>query len=87
MTWLRGSTGRDVAGLQVGDASGGKELWKHLSAKLGVERNGTTEDGQFTLRSAECLASCGTAPAMLLDGERHENLTPDQVDRLLETAK
>lgn len=69
------------------DAGGGKELWKHLTGKLGVERGGTTADGRFTLRSAECLASCGTAPAMLLDGERHENLTNEQVDRLLETAK
>ena len=69
------------------DACGGKELWKHLSEKLGVERNGVTADGRFSLRSAECLASCGTAPVMLLDGERHENLSHAQVDALLEGAK
>jgi NADH-quinone oxidoreductase subunit E len=68
------------------DACGSKDLWKHLSGKLGVDRNGTTEDGKFTLRSAECLASCGTAPVLLLDGERHENLSNDDVDRLLESA-
>ena len=65
------------------DACGGKELWEHLSKKLGVTRNGTTQDSRFTLRSAECLASCGTAPVLLLDGERHENLTHAQVDKLL----
>jgi len=68
------------------DTCGGKELWSHLAGKLGVDRNGTTEDGKFTLRSAECLASCGTAPVLLLDGERHENLSNDEVDRLLESA-
>jgi NADH-quinone oxidoreductase subunit E len=68
------------------DMCGAKELWKHLTTTLGVERNATTNDGKFTLRSAECLASCGTAPVLLLDGERHENLTHDQVDRLLEAA-
>jgi len=68
------------------DFCGAKELWAHLTAKLGVERNGTTADGKFTLRAAECLASCGTAPAMLLDGERHENLDAAAVDALLGAA-
>ena len=68
------------------DACGGRELWEYLRHKLEVRRGGTTDDGRFTLRSAECLASCGTAPVLLLDGERHENLTPAQVDELLESA-
>jgi len=69
------------------DACGGRELWNHLEEKLGVTRGGTTTDGRFTLLSAECLASCGTAPALLLDGERHENLDAAAVDRLLESAQ
>ena len=69
------------------DACGGKELWQHLERRLGVQRGGTTADGKFTLMSAECLASCGTAPVLLLDGERHENLTHGQVDKLLEAAR
>ena len=68
------------------DACGGRELFEHLENKLGVGRGETTADGRFTLRAAECLASCGTAPAMLIDGERHENLTLDQVDKLLEST-
>jgi len=69
------------------DACGGKELWRHLESKLGVKGGGTTADGKFTLKTAECLASCGTAPVMLIDNERHENLTHAQVDKLLESAK
>ena len=69
------------------DACGGHELWEHLRHKLQVRRGGTTDDGRFTLRAAECLASCGTAPVLLLDGERHENLTLAQVDKLLESAR
>ena len=53
----------------------------------GDERGGTTPDGRFTLKAAECLASCGTAPVILIDNERHENLTHEQVDRLLEAAR
>jgi len=69
------------------DACGGKELWQHLEEKLGVTRGGTTADGRFTLKAAECLASCGTAPVLLLDGERHENLKHAAVDELLEGAR
>ncbi len=68
------------------DVCGGKELWKHLEKKLGVGRNGTTADGRFTLRAAECLASCGTAPVMLIDNERHENVGPADADKLLEAT-
>ena len=66
------------------DVCGAAELWAHLKDKLGVERGGTTADGKFTLKAAECLASCGTAPVLLIDNERHENLTLEQVDQLLE---
>ena len=66
------------------DVCGAAELWQHLKDKLGVERGGTTADGKFTLKAAECLASCGTAPVLLIDNERHENLTLAEVDQLLE---
>lgn len=69
------------------DLCGAKELWRHLERKLGIGRNETTADGRYTLKAAECLASCGTAPVMLIDNERHENLTPAQADKLLEAAK
>lgn len=69
------------------DVCGARELWAHLEKKLNVERGGTTEDGRFTLKSAECLASCGTAPVMLIDNERHENLSLAEVDKLLEATK
>jgi len=68
------------------DVCGARELWQHLTRKLGVERGGTTADGRFTLRGAECLASCGTAPVMLIDNERHENVSPEEADKLLEAA-
>lgn len=47
----------------------------------------TTADGEITLMEAECLASCGTAPAMLVDDTLHENLTKSKVDRIVEEIK
>jgi NADH-quinone oxidoreductase subunit E len=35
------------------------------------------------LRTAECLASCGTAPMMQVDKTYYEELTPEKVDQIL----
>jgi len=67
--------------------SGAERLWGHLQRKLGVAPGGTTPDGRITLREVECLGSCGTAPAMLVDEEMHEQLTPVKVDKILEGLK
>ena len=68
------------------DVCGSRELWAHLEQKLGVRRGDTTSDGRFTLKAAECLASCGTPPVMLIDNERHEHVSPAKADALLEAA-
>jgi NADH-quinone oxidoreductase subunit E len=46
-----------------------------LREALGIHAGETTKDGKVTLRTAECLASCGTAPMMQVDKDYHENLT------------
>ena len=38
----------------------------------------------FALKTAECLASCGSAPMMQVDQTYYENLTPADVDKILE---
>ncbi|MGQ0794136.1 MAG: NADH-quinone oxidoreductase subunit NuoE [Deltaproteobacteria bacterium] len=66
----------------------GAELVEHhLCHKLGVRMGDTTPDGKITLLEAECLASCGTAPAMLVDDTLLENITRAQVDELIETLR
>ena len=47
----------------------------------------TTPDGRYTLSTAECLGSCGTAPMMMVNDGYHENLTCAKVDELLEGLK
>ena len=59
------------------------KLVEHLEARLGVKRGETTPDGNFTLLTAECLASCGTAPVMQINGEFVENVTLDKADAVL----
>jgi NADH-quinone oxidoreductase E subunit len=59
------------------------QLVEHLEQRLGIQRGQTTADGTFTLECVECLASCGTAPAMQVNGEFVENVTLQLADDLL----
>ena len=63
---------------------GAEGLVAHLCLRLGIGPGETTPDGRFTLSTVECLASCGTAPMMMVNEAFHENLTPASVDALLE---
>ncbi len=63
---------------------GGDSVLAQCERKLRVRAGETTPDGRITLRTAECLASCGTAPMMQVDKEFHENLTSEKVDAILD---
>ena len=59
-------------------------LVEHLEQHLGIKRGETTADGNYTLMTAECLASCGTAPVLQVNDEFVENVTLEKVDALLD---
>lgn len=58
-------------------------LVEHLEHRLGMKRGETTPDGNVTLMTAECLASCGTAPVLQVNGEFVENVTLEKANALL----
>jgi NADH-quinone oxidoreductase subunit E len=62
---------------------GAGDVLKQCEKKLGIHAGETTKDGKVTLRTAECLASCGTAPMIQVDKDYFENLTPERVDEIL----
>lgn len=64
---------------------GSDALLKHCEARLGIKVGETTPDGQWTLRTAECLASCGTAPVVQIDETYYENLSVEQLDKVLDS--
>ena len=64
---------------------GAGSVLEQCEKKLGIRVGETTPDGKITLRTAECLASCGTAPVMQVNRRYYENLTPADVDRLLDS--
>ena len=54
-----------------------------LRRQLGVEVGETTPDGAFTLKTAECLAACEAAPAVMVGTERFGLVTPESIGEIL----
>ncbi len=63
---------------------GAEPLIRHLEARLKVRMGETTPDGRITLKRMECLAACGQAPAIQVDGVYYGNMTPEKLDEILE---
>ncbi|MFM2136134.1 MAG: hypothetical protein RL021_1534 [Bacteroidota bacterium] len=66
---------------------GAEDVIRHLENKLNIKTGGTTSDGMFTLKSVECLGSCGTAPMLQVGADYYENLSLEKVDRLVERLR
>jgi NADH-quinone oxidoreductase subunit E len=62
---------------------GANEIVGHIENKLGIKDGETTADGKFTLKTVECLGSCGTAPMLQIGEQYYEDLTFDKVDSLI----
>lgn len=63
---------------------GAEGVLGHLCHRLGIQPGQTTADGSFTLSTAECLGSCGTAPVVMVNEAYHENMNPARLDALIE---
>lgn len=67
--------------------NGAEDIVKYIEKKLNIKVGETTKDGMFTLKTAECLGSCGTAPMLQCGASYHENLTYEKVDTILDNYK
>jgi NADH-quinone oxidoreductase E subunit len=62
-------------------------LIDHISNTLNIKTGETTPDGLFSLTPVECIAACAYAPAILINMERYENLTPEKFDEVIDLIK
>lgn len=65
---------------------GAERLLGHLCQRLGVAEGETTADGRFTVTTAECLGSCGTAPVVVVNDEYLERADTAALDRLIDAT-
>ncbi len=66
---------------------GSHALHRHLCETLGLDAHAhgpqTTPDGRFTVEFVECLASCGTAPVMMVNDDFHEAVSTAKADEIV----
>ncbi len=66
---------------------GAEDIAEHLKEKLGIDFGETTDDGLFTLLEVECLAACGEAPVIAVNGAYKGPVTVDDVVKLIEECR
>jgi NADH-quinone oxidoreductase subunit F len=63
---------------------GGNELLHRAKKRLEIGHKEVTKDGVFSLEEVECIGACTGAPAMQINYDFYENLTPATFDRLIQ---
>jgi len=66
---------------------GYEKVLDRLLARLGIRPGETDSEGRFTLLPSPCLGACDHAPAMIVDGDLHGDLTPEAIDAILDGYK
>ncbi len=67
--------------------AGAAGVLEAFESELGIRAGETTEDGAFTLESAECLGGCGRATVVSIDDRYRENVQPGDVSGIVEELK
>jgi len=66
---------------------GAETVAKTITETLDIAPGETTPDGRFTLEMTNCIGACDLAPAMLVNGDLHGNLTPEKIVKILKGYK
>lgn len=68
-------------------AKGGRAIEAAVKAKLGIDFEHTSDDGEFTLEPVYCLGNCGCSPAIKIDSQVYGRVTTDIAEALIEGLK
>jgi NADH-quinone oxidoreductase E subunit len=66
---------------------GGNEIYQHVQKRLGIGNKEVSPTGTFSLEEVECIGACTGAPAMQVNFDFYENLTPVKVDEIFEALQ
>ena len=62
---------------------GAQQVVEAFEEELGVRAGETTEDGEVTLRTIECLGGCGWATIVAIDERYRTHVMPDDVEKIV----
>jgi len=66
---------------------GAYDLYERFQEELGIGHKGVTADGLFSLEEVECIGACCWGPAIQVNYDFHDDLTPRHVTGILETYR
>jgi NADH-quinone oxidoreductase subunit E len=66
---------------------GGYKTCETFEKEFNTHRGEISPDGEVTIEFVECLASCGTAPVVLIDDDLHENVDAAKAKALSDQIK
>jgi NADH-quinone oxidoreductase subunit E len=66
---------------------GAQRVVEAFESELGVRAGETTEDGEVTLRTVECLGGCGYATVVAVDHRYRHGVGPDGVPAIVEELR
>ena len=65
----------------------GYGILEHCKKSLGIGHKETTADGLFSLEEVECIGACCWAPAVQINYDFYDELTPEKMDQILNDYK
>jgi NADH-quinone oxidoreductase subunit E len=65
----------------------GYGILEHCKKRLGIGHKGVTPDGLFSLEEVECIGACCWAPAIQVNYDFYDELTPEKMDKIIDDYK
>ncbi|HTV03967.1 MAG TPA: NAD(P)H-dependent oxidoreductase subunit E [Acidobacteriaceae bacterium] len=62
----------------------GYGILEHCKKRLGIGHKEVTPDGLFSLEEVECIGACCWAPAIQVNYDFYDELTPEKMDQVLD---
>ncbi|MBI5426434.1 MAG: NAD(P)H-dependent oxidoreductase subunit E [Opitutae bacterium] len=66
---------------------GGYKVCERFEKEFDTHRGEISPDGEVTIEFVECLASCGTAPVVMVDDHLHEKVDDAKVKQLADQIR
>jgi len=63
---------------------GAPRFLDEVLGQLNIKPGETTEDGEFTVETVNCLGACALSPVVILDGTYHKHMTPAKLRALIQ---
>ena len=67
--------------------AGAQQVVEAFERELGVEAGSTSENGEYTLGTAECLGGCGWATIVAIDNRHRLRVSADDVPGIVEELR